>query len=397
MQSATQVPRASGPEPIIKVSHLTKRFAKGSELAAVDDISFEVEQNEVVTLFGPSGCGKTTTLRCIAGLEKPDSGEISIGGKIVTSTERGIFLSPEKRSIGLVFQSYALWPHLRVFDNVAFGLRVKHVQKAEIDRRVRQVLEIIGLTGFEARYPAQLSGGQQQRVALARSMVYEPKVLLLDEPLSNLDAKVRDRTRIELSNLLKKVGIASVYVTHDQEEAFQVSDRIVVMNAGRIMQVGNPYVIYHTPANEFVASFVGRSTLLAGRVSSVGQGGNGGLAPGVVRLFGNYDIDCRIPDPIKEGEECVVMVRANEVGIYTKEPSEKWVKGKVVSRMYKGAMTDHIVDVGGTSLVVSTHRFCSLNDTSAEAQPELDRYIVIRGESVSVVPKANTSTKPPGE
>lgn len=376
--------------PAIQVSHLTKKFVKGSEVAAVNDLSFEVGQREIATLFGPSGCGKTTTLRCIAGLEKPDKGEIIIDGTDVTSTEKGVFVPPEKRNIGLVFQSYALWPHMKVFDNVAYGLRVKHVPKTEIGNRVKRVLEIVELKEYGDRYPAQLSGGQQQRVALARSIVYEPKVLLLDEPLSNLDAKIRERTRIELRNLLKKVDITSVYVTHDQEEAFQISDRIVVMDEGSIMQVGTPHEIYHSPSNEFVAAFVGRSSLVDGVVTAINTPAGANMVNGTVRAFGDYDLECEIPRTLKTGDKCWVMIRANEVGLYVGQPNDgKSKKCTVVSRSYKGSMTDHIVRVNDVNIVVSTHRFCTLSDVDPTdpARAEGDRYVVIRGDSVSIIPK----------
>ena len=387
MQTTTIAQVASKSEPVIKVSNLSKRFVKGSKVAAIDNVSFEVGR-EVLTLFGPSGCGKTTTLRCIAGLEKPDEGEIVIDGKVVTSAEKGIFVPPEKRNIGLVFQSYALWPHMKVFDNVAYGLRVRHADKNQIKDSVTRVLETVGLAGYENRYPAQLSGGQQQRVALARSMVYEPKVLLLDEPLSNLDAKIREKTRIELKGLLSKIGISSVYVTHDQEEAFLMSDRIVVMSDGKIMQHDTPYNIYHNPANKFVASFVGRSNLIPGKIvkkNPVSQTDE--LSTGSVRILGNYDIDCEVPSSLAVGDNCLVMIRSNEVGLSDKRPtSGNSIECEIVSREYKGAMTDHTVRVGDTLITVSTHRFCDLNMVDA-SNTTGKHYILIRSESVSVVPE----------
>jgi iron(III) transport system ATP-binding protein len=357
-------------------------------MAAVNNLSFDVG-HEVVTLFGPSGCGKTTTLRCLAGLEKPDEGEITIDGKIVTSIEKGIFVPPEKRNIGLVFQSYALWPHMKVRDNVAYGLKVRHEKKEDIQNRVGKVLDTVGLAGYEDRYPAQLSGGQQQRVALARSMVYEPKVLLLDEPLSNLDAKIREKTRIELKALLKKIGITSVYVTHDQEEAFLMSDRIVVMNDGKKMQEDTPYNTYHNPANAFVASFVGRSNLIPGVVVKKGADlEDGKNSSGTVRILGDYDIACSIPSSLSQGEKCLVMIRSNEVGLgpraKTAFPSKECV---VLTREYKGAMTDHLVKIGDTTLIVSTHRFCDLNEAESGPDASGKHYVTIRGEAVSVVPE----------
>jgi len=216
----------------------------------------EVKDGEFLTLLGPSGCGKTTTLRMIAGFERPDGGEILFDGRRVND------LPPYERNIGIVFQDYALFPHMTVFKNVAFGLEMKKLPKSEIERKVKWALEITGLVGLEKRYPEQLSGGQQQRVALARALVVEPEVLLLDEPLSNLDAKIRERLRGEIKRIQRELGITTVYVTHDQEEAMAVSDRIAVMNFGRVEQVGKPLELYYRPRTEFVARFLGISNIL---------------------------------------------------------------------------------------------------------------------------------------
>lgn len=371
---------------MIQVSHLSKKFVKRSKIAVIEDISFNVSDKELLTLFGPSGCGKTTTLRCVAGLEKPDEGEIRIGNQIVSSADKKIFVPPEKRNIGLVFQSYALWPNMTVFNNVAYGLKTKHVPKDEIRRRVSGILDVVELKGYEERYPSQLSGGQQQRVALARSLVYEPKVLLLDEPLSNLDAKIREKTRLELRSLLKEVGITTVYVTHDQEEAFQISDRIAVITQGRIQQVGSPYEIYHNPSNEFVASFVGQSNMIKGVVVSAERNSGERGASGTIRIFDNYDIVCSMPASLAPGSNCLVMIRPIEVGFYTNQPTENSIKCTLFSRSYKGALTDHIVRIGDTLLTVSTHRYCSLNDDQVSDSTTVNRYIVIRGDSVTIVP-----------
>ncbi|ASJ00448.1 ABC transporter ATP-binding protein [Thermococcus gorgonarius] len=215
----------------------------------------EVRDGELLTLLGPSGCGKTTTLRIIAGLEKAE-GRVFFGEEDVTGKE------PYERNIGLVFQDYALFPHMTVFDNVAFGLKLRKLPRNEIERRVREVLEVVGLEGMEKRYPEQLSGGQQQRVALARALVIEPLVLLLDEPLSNLDAKIRERLRREIRRIQRETGTTTVYVTHDQEEAMAISDRIAVMNAGKILQLGEPLELYYHPKSEFVAKFLGKANLL---------------------------------------------------------------------------------------------------------------------------------------
>ncbi len=219
-------------------------------------VDLSVKDGEFLTLLGPSGCGKTTTLRIIAGLERPDSGEVLFSGRDVTG------LRPYERNIGIVFQDYALFPHMTVFKNIAFGLEMRKLQRAEIERKVRWALELVGLSGLENRYPEQLSGGQQQRVALARALVVEPDVLLLDEPLSNLDAKIRERLRSEIRRIQHELGITTIYVTHDQEEAMAISDRIAVMNVGRIEQVGEPLELYYRPRTEFVARFLGMSNIL---------------------------------------------------------------------------------------------------------------------------------------
>jgi len=234
-------------------------------VVAVDNVSFEVDHGELFTLLGPSGCGKTTTLRLIAGFEVPDKGRILFDDEDVT------FLKPYKRNTAMVFQNYALWPHMTVFDNIAYGLRIKKrelgLTEDEIKKRVKWALELVKLEGFEYRYPLQLSGGQQQRVALARALVVEPRVLLLDEPLSNLDAKLRVEMREEIKKIQKKLGITAIYVTHDQVEAMSISDRIAIMNKGRIEQIGSPSEVYFKPRNVFVADFLGRSNILYGEIA----------------------------------------------------------------------------------------------------------------------------------
>ena len=229
----------------------------------MDRVSARVERGEFFTFLGPSGCGKTTTLRIVAGLELPDSGRVIIDGDDVT------YLPPYKRDTAMVFQNYALWPHMTVFENVAYGLKVRKLPKEEVRRRVKEVLELVRLEGLESRYPTQLSGGQQQRVALARALVVQPKVLLLDEPLSNLDAKLRVEMREELKRLQRKLGITTIYVTHDQDEAMALSDRIAVMNLGRVVEVGKPDELYRRPRSFFVATFIGRSNVLQCRAIEV--------------------------------------------------------------------------------------------------------------------------------
>ena len=246
----------------IEVRDLLVRYGA---VDAVRGVSFDVAAGEHVTLLGPSGCGKTTTLRAIAGLERPTSGEIRIGGAVVFSSTRRVNVSAERRGISMVFQSYAIWPHMSVFDNVAYGLRVRKLAEAEVATRVREALDLVQLGAFGARSAAKLSGGQQQRVALARAFVFSPSVLLFDEPLSNLDAKLRAEMRVELKELQRRLDITSVYVTHDLEEALAISDRIVVMRDGAIEQIGTPSDIYDRPRNTFVADFVGSANLIRGR------------------------------------------------------------------------------------------------------------------------------------
>src|SRR5712692_1519129 len=253
----------------IRLAGLTKQFAhrvKG-QVYAVRDVSIAIAPGELLTLLGPSGCGKTTTLRMIAGFQDPDAGRVWIGGQDVTR------LMANKRSIGFVFQSYALFPHLTVFENVAYGLRVQRQADAEIARAVGLVLDLVGLAGYDRQMPHQLSGGEQQRVALARAIVIRPRVLLFDEPLSNLDARLRVQMRGEIQRLQKALGITAVYVTHDQEEAMAISDRIAVMHQGVIVQEGSAEGLYHRPASEFVAQFIGRTNLLRGRVLATGDAG----------------------------------------------------------------------------------------------------------------------------
>ncbi|HET6609016.1 MAG TPA: ABC transporter ATP-binding protein [Rhodopila sp.] len=249
--------------PHIEVENLEIHYGA---VAAVGPVSFTVMPGQQVTLLGPSGCGKTTTLRAIAGLERPTAGTIRIGGQTMYSSAEGINVRAEKRGLSMVFQSYAIWPHMTVFENVAYGLRVRRRPKAEIEEKVRAALDLVQMGAYATRHASQLSGGQQQRVALARACAFSPSVLLFDEPLSNLDAKLRGDMRIELRELQHRLGVTSVYVTHDLEEALAMSDQIVVMRAGRIEQFGSPGEIYNFPRTEFVADFVGSANLIRGRL-----------------------------------------------------------------------------------------------------------------------------------
>ena len=248
-----------------QIVNLTKRFG---ETTALEDFDLEVSDGEVLVLLGPSGCGKTTLLRSVAGLEQPDAGEIYLKDELVFSRERNISVPPYKRRVGMVFQNYALWPHMNVFNNIAYPLRVKRFSKGEIHRRVGEILALVQLEGLERRYPHELSGGQQQRAALARALVMEPRLSLLDEPLSNLDAKLREELRDELKRIQRDTGVTMIYVTHDQAEAMALADRLGVMEAGKLIQLGPPMEIYEKPQTEFVARFIGTSNLLCGEVKN---------------------------------------------------------------------------------------------------------------------------------
>src|SRR5512137_6857 len=254
----------------IRIKGLTRDFhSEGKRIRALDNVDLIIPANQIFTLLGPSGCGKTTLLRCIVGLEIPDSGEIAIGDKVVWSKDRGIFIPPEKRGLSMVFQTYAIWPHMNVFDNVAYPLQLRNEPKEEIKRKVEKTLRFVQLEGFENRPATKLSGGQQQRVALARALAPEPKVILFDEPLSNLDAKLREETRKELRSFLTDLRITAVYVTQDRIEALSLSDVIAVMKAGRIMEIGTPKEIYFKSGQQFVVDFVGRTNLIEGKVVRV--------------------------------------------------------------------------------------------------------------------------------
>ena len=334
----------------IDITNLFKTFKK---TVAVNRINLSVQTGELLTLLGPSGCGKTTTLRCIAGLERPEDGEIVIDGQPMLS--RG-FVPPSKRGIGMVFQNYAVWPHLKVFNNVAYGLKLEKQPREEIRKRTMQVLEMVGLGGMEERYPGQLSGGQQQRVALARAMVRNPKVLLLDEPLSNLDAKLREKMRFEIKSLARRMGITSVYVTHDQSEAMVISDRIAVMKDGNVIQVDTPEQIYAHPADRFVADFIGTMNFIAAQVTQKPS------ADGVVKLRTAFcdALLCRGPDQkIAEGDQVFAAIRPEDVEVFSEAPVEKpnVYPGTIAHRAYLGNFLYFFVDINGEMVRVQVPHY----------------------------------------
>src|SRR5262244_2105353 len=249
----------------VSLDGLTKKF---TGMAAVDDLRLEIKDGEFVSLLGPSGCGKTTTLRLVAGFLQPDAGEIRVNDKVISSAS--ILIPPERRNMSMIFQSYAIWPHMTVFQNVAYGLKFKKLVSREVDEKTERLLRVVHLEALKARYPAELSGGQQQRVALARALVVEPQILLLDEPLSNLDANLREEMRGEIRRLHNEFGITSIYVTHDQAEAMTTSDRIAIMSEGRIEQIDDPLTLYNKPKTRYVAEFIGRSNILDGKANGAG-------------------------------------------------------------------------------------------------------------------------------
>jgi iron(III) transport system ATP-binding protein len=331
---------------LIQVKSLVKTFSdrRSKQVKAVNEVSFKVEEGRFYTLLGPSGCGKTTTLRCIAGLEKPDSGEIEVAGELVYSSFRRTYVAAHRRPIGMVFQSYAIWPHLSVFENVAFPLRVgKESHREESIRdKVRRALELVELAQLEERMATQLSGGQQQRLALARALVREPKVLLLDEPLSNLDAKLRERMRGELRELQRRLGITTLYVTHDQMEALSMSNVIAVMSSGVIVQEGPPREIYLQPRDPFVAQFIGSTNQMNGVLASVGHNGTASVRTD----FG--ELSCSLTTSIAAGARVAVMVRPEDIVLHDRRPenSPNVVEGKVVTIMFLGEYLDCTIQIG---------------------------------------------------
>jgi iron(III) transport system ATP-binding protein len=326
------------------VSGVVKRFG---DVRAVDGVSLTVQEGHLTTLLGPSGCGKTTILNCIAGLERPDGGSISLGDLVVDDAARGLHLPPERRELGMVFQSYALWPHMTVFDNLAFGLKLRRVTGAGARKRIDDALELVGLGGLSARYPFQLSGGQQQRVALARAVVVEPRVLLLDEPLSNLDAKVREHARVWLRELQQRLGITTVYVTHDQSEALAISDMVAVMSAGHLLQYAPPKDVYERPAARFVADFIGATSFLPATVVDAGAGElRAKLASGPVLRA------TAVGRAWTAGDAVVLAVRAERIAAVGEAASGNILPGTVRSAVYLGSSYQHLVDTADGQLRV---------------------------------------------
>ena len=331
----------------IRIRNLTKNYySEGKMIAALDHVDLTIPANRIFTLLGPSGCGKTTLLRCIVGLETPETGEINIGDEIIYSQEKNISVPTEKRGLGMVFQSYAIWPHMNVFDNVAYPLQTRNEPQGEIVRKVKKTLHFVQLDGFENRPATKLSGGQQQRVALARALVAEPKVILFDEPLSNLDAKLREETRKELRSFLSALKITAVYVTHDRIEALSLSDTVAVMKNGSIVETGTPWEIYFDSNRQFVADFIGQANFIAGRIASI-------ECPFMMVASAIGDIACKKKINASPGTAVTVCIRPEFIRVLPGNPPEgrNIFRGMVESLVFVGEAYEGEIRVGETPLI----------------------------------------------
>ena len=324
----------------VSIKNISKVYISPShkEFKAVDNITLDIKAGEFVTLLGPSGCGKTTTLRMIAGFEIPTEGEIYLAGDMINN------LPPDKRDTAMVFQSYALFPHYTIFDNVAYGLKLKKLSKNVIKDKVLKILELVDLQGLENRYPNQLSGGQQQRVALARALVMDPGVLLFDEPLSNLDAKLRVRVRSEIRRIQQAIGITAIYVTHDQSEAMSLSDRVIIMNEGIIEQVGTPKEIYNKPRTRFVADFIGEANFLQGIILEKKEN------KALIEVYGSK-VELTYEGNKKENEPCELVVRPEAIGV----GKEGLIGGIITSSVFMGSYQEYRVQIGDAEIIIQEH------------------------------------------
>jgi ABC-type Fe3+/spermidine/putrescine transport system ATPase subunit len=330
--------------PRIEVANLAVRYG---DVTAVDGISFDIAPGELVTLLGPSGCGKTTTLRAVAGLETPSGGSIRLNDKTVYSAAERRNVPSEKRGVSMVFQSYAIWPHMTVFDNVAYGLRVRKLPQSEVRANVERVLGLVQMQDYGDRPASKLSGGQQQRVAVARAIAFSPNVLLFDEPLSNLDAKLRAEMRVELRELQRRLDITSLYVTHDQEEALAISDRVIVMNGGRIEQIGSPEEIYNRPVSRFVADFVGSANLIEGQVR--GPSDAGGTL--MFETAGGVTLEV-VASGASHGAHDTVALRSSYIHLGHVAGTHNAVPGRIHRRMFHGDFIQYVVDWPAGQLIV---------------------------------------------
>ncbi len=321
------------------VTKIFKNYHGTEEIVAVDNINFEFEKGKLTTMLGPSGCGKTTTLRMIAGFEMPTYGEVFLGNQPVTN------LAPNKRNIGMVFQNYALFPHLNIYENIAYGLKVRKFDQTQIDQRVNKVLEMMQLKGMEKRFPNQISGGQQQRVALARAIIVEPDVLLFDEPLSNLDAKLREYMRDQVRTLQKQLGITSVYVTHDQEEAMAISDKVIILRGGRIEQVGTPFEIYQNPISKFVASFMGKANFIDVKIVDINEQST------IVKTMDGHTLALTNPGKIEFniGDIATAVIRPESVDF---TDDKNGIPGLIKNTTFYGSLIQYIIEALGIEFVI---------------------------------------------
>ena len=354
----------------IQLSDVYKKF-EGSEGAVIKNLSLEVKKGEFLTLLGPSGCGKTTTLRMLAGFEQPTSGRVIIDGEDVTE------ISPHERCVNTVFQNYALFPHMNIFDNIAFGLKMKKVSGNEIKARVNEMLKMIQLEGYEKRMPSQLSGGQMQRVAIARAVVNNPKVLLLDEPLGALDQKLRKQMQLELKHLQKRLGITFIFVTHDQEEALTMSDRIVVMKDGVIEQLGTPDEIYENPSTRFVADFIGETNFLEGKIIKVMD------KEALLQIGGGNEIISIAPINRAEGQELCIALRPERIRLKdAPEDGDIYLKGNLKDRIYTGISYKTIVELNNGNLItvnepISESYCCTSKNKQVFLTWKLEKMVVM--------------------
>lgn len=360
-----EVDPADGKKIILKLSNIIKEFDKnGEKVRAVNDLNLNIKDGEMVCFLGPSGCGKTTTLRMVAGFEIPTSGEIKIEGRDVTN------IPVNKRGIGFVFQNYALFPHLSVAKNIGYGLENKGMDKNEIKKKVNEALELVGLPNIAERYPTELSGGEQQRVALARVLVMEPSLLLMDEPLSNLDAKLRIHMRTEIRHLQQKLGITALYVTHDQAEALTVADKIVVMSKGVVEQVGTPKEIYYNPSCSFVADFIGQANVIRLKLKSMSSD------TVTAELINSVDVTARkgqgFKDDAKRGDDAILIARPENIAV--KGPDAEGIKAKVLSSIFVGSLTEYELAIGDENIMIN-----------ASVPAKIDIPIYKEGDEVRIV------------
>ena len=374
--------------PVVEVADLRKQFRRGdgTVVNAIDDVTLSVGPGEFLVLLGPSGCGKTTLLRSIAGLEQPDAGTIRVSGTTQFSSAEQVNVPPERRRISMIFQSYALWPHMTVFDNVAYPLasrRKDRPRRDEVRRRVRSALEMVGIPDLEGQYPSQMSGGQQQRVALARALVSNDQVVLFDEPLSNVDAKVREQLRFELLAMQRALGFSAVFVTHDQTEAMELAHRIAVIDTGRVAQLGTPQEVYQQPATRYVANFIGAVNEMVGRITRI----DGGTA--VVECAAGKVVGSLAGAGYAVGDEVAAIWRPERGALTREEPTEvnRWF-GRLVASMFVGSHTEYVISSGDQRLRLWSPR----SDVVAAGK---DGWVSVPAEDVRILPLEGAATGVP--